>query len=86
MVCLKGPPSAPGVGHIELLLVGREAKAVRHAEVADHDIHLPALWIEPVDIARQLRLLAISLVVTADAIIRVGEPHAVIGLDDHPVR
>src|SRR5262249_52724682 len=60
--------------NVELLLVGREADAVRPREVGSHDRHLAGGAVDPIDVGRQLLLGLVADVVAVDAEGRIGEP------------
>ena len=64
---------------VEARLVGREGEPVRAVDVAAHDGQAPARRIHAIDVGRQLRRGAMSLVEAEHAEGRVGEP-------DRPVR
>ena len=71
---------------VELLLVGRERQAVRVDQVGDHGREL-AVAADAVDVGRRLLgLRARAFPLAVDAEQRVGEPDAVVGLDDDVVR
>ena len=65
----------PGIGHVELPLVGREGDAVRADEVVRRDAHGARLRIHPVDVAGpDLAPGLVAFIVAVDSVGRVGEP------------
>src|SRR5712672_52080 len=81
------PVREAGVADIELLLVGREGKAVGLDEVIDDNFDVTGFWIHPVDVMLfLLRLGFDALVKAADAVDRIGEPDRTIGSDNRVVR
>ena len=43
-----------GIDNVELPFIGREAQAVGPVEIVGHHCGQASIWIQPVDIARQL--------------------------------
>src|SRR5215203_5783949 len=69
------PVREAGIADIELLLVRREAKAVRLDEVIDDHLDVTGFRIHPVDVVLFLLRLGLdALVKTADAVGRIAEP------------
>jgi hypothetical protein len=82
-----GPVGEAGIADIELLLVRREAKAVRLHEVIDHHLDVAGFRVDPVDVLLVLLGVGLdALVEAADAVGRVAEPDRAVGRDDRVVR
>src|SRR5215207_1191040 len=81
------PVREAGIADIELLLVRREAKAVRLDEVIDDHLDVTGFRIHPVDVVLFLLRLGLdALVKTADAVGRIAEPDRTVARDDRVVR
>src|SRR5262245_23178862 len=75
----------PSVGDVQLLVVGREADAVGLADFVGDLCNLPGLPIDTVDRFLRFLLPFVALVLTADAVDRIGEPDAAIRVHDDVV-
>ena len=75
-----------GVDDVQQRLVGRERQTVGLHEVVGDDGDAPARRVEAVDVAgADLARRCVAFVVGVDAVARVGEPDAAVGLDHHVV-
>ena len=77
---------APGVGDVEPVVAGREAESVRRADLVGDPGDRAGRAVDAVDRQRQLLLGRMAFVTAADAVRRVGEPDAAVGVDDDIVR
>src|ERR1019366_7474334 len=73
------------VGDIHLLVVGRETDAVGAIHLIVDARHLASLWIHAVDGLLVLLISFEAFVVAEDAVGRIGEPDAAIGVHDNVV-
>ena len=81
------PVGEAGVADIELLLVGREAKAVGLDEVVDHHLDVTGFRIDPVDVFLVLLGVGLdALIKAADAVGWIAEPDRAVGGDHRVVR
>src|ERR1700716_487348 len=77
------PVGEAGIADIELLLVRREAKAVRLHEVIDHHLDVAGFRIHPVDVFLVLLGVGLdALVIAADTVGWVAEPDRTASRDD----
>src|SRR5262245_28026359 len=72
-----------GIDDVELLLVGREADAIRLDEVVDDNLDVAGFRIDPIDIVLFLLGRGFdTFVEAADTVDRIGEPDGAVGSDD----
>src|SRR5215212_9298544 len=81
------PVREAGIADIELLLVRREAKAVRLYEVIDDHLDVTGFRIHPVDVVLLLLGLGLdALVIAANTVDGIGEPDRTVGRNDRVIR
>src|SRR6185436_14753574 len=70
-----------GVGDVEDLAVRREAQAVRSGHLVRDQRELARLRVESIDTGRDLGFGLVAFVPSADAVDRIREPDAAVGMD-----
>src|SRR5215472_1730710 len=78
LVRVAGILRSSGIDDVELLLVWREADTVGFVHVAGDDSEVWRLWIEAVDITRELKCPLVTFVVAQNSVSRIGEPNCAV--------